>query len=83
VRERSLDHRRGGRLIPRQVRSRRRDKGRGERNNLTFPLPKKPLRCGQQPSRVLNRAYVTHALNRHLNTGRIVQMAVIVRDLDM
>ena len=44
VRERSLDHRRGRRLVPRQIRGRRRDQRRGQRDDFALALAKKPLR---------------------------------------
>jgi hypothetical protein len=82
VSERSLDHRRGLSLIPRQIRGRRRDQCGRQRDHFPFPLSEKPLRRGQQPPRALHRADVSHTLRLPLNADRAVQTAAIVSDPD-
>lgn len=44
MRKRSLDHRRGGRLVAWQVRTRCSDERGGKRDDLTFPLPEEAIR---------------------------------------
>ena len=56
MREHPFDHRCGRRLIPRQIRRRRRDEGRGQRDHLAFPLSQEAIRLRKKRSSVIDAA---------------------------